>query len=94
MIELYRQEADSEGDWVEAELHAMVVGYQRVVLSPRQAVERFGPQVRLPVLVNGERTVSGRDSLLVFLRELEKFAEDWYLYQGDACYIREDRNVC
>ncbi len=78
------------GSWIEAELKDMTAGYDRKWLSPPEAVLRFGEGVQLPVLQDGPKTASGQAALMDFLKEYRKFVDDWRLFQGDSCYIRED----
>lgn len=94
MLEVFREEISPEGDWVEAELREMVVGYDRVILTPAEAAQRFGETVSLPVLRDGERVASGREALTKFLRDFEKFAAQWRMFQGDFCYVDEDGETC
>lgn len=94
MLEVFREEISPEGDWVEAELREMVVAYDRVILTPTEAVERFGETVSLPILRDGARMASGEATLKQFLRDFEKFAAQWRLFQGDFCYVDEEGETC
>ena len=93
MIELYREQTSPEADWVEAELKDMVLGYALHIITPAEMPEAL-KTATLPVLRDGEKMASGRDDLMTYLKELEKFAEEWRLFQSDSCYIREDRRNC
>jgi hypothetical protein len=94
MIEVYRQAESLEADWVEAGLRELVLGYRRVVVEePGQAPE-LGGDVALPAVRHDGRVISGRQALLAYLQELERFTADWRKFQGDACYIDEDGEVC
>ena len=94
MIELFRTEQSQTADWVEAGLRELVVGYRKTVTTSLQAADIFGPQVTLPVIRENGRLISGKESLLAYLDELEKLVEDWRRFQSDACYIDEDGELC
>lgn len=94
MITLYRNENEANGDWVEAEFKALVVGYRREILTSEEASNRFGPQVELPVITDGEEVVHGQQALLAYLRRLERFVGDWRRFQSDACYVDDQGEVC
>ena len=91
MIQLFREPLSSEGDQIESALREMVVGYDRVDVTPAEAARLLGADVALPALKDGERLTSGRKALIAYLDELEQFVHDWHTYQGDACYVREDQ---
>lgn len=78
------------GRWIEAELKDMTAGYDRKLLSPPEAAQRFGEEVQLPVLQDGPKVASGEPQLMAFLKDYRKFVDEWRLFQGDSCYIRED----
>jgi len=84
MIEVVRTAESAEADWVEAELHELVLDYDRVVVSPEQA------EFPLPALCRDGQVVSGREALIAALRELEALAEAWRRFQGDSCYVDDD----
>lgn len=94
MIELFLPAGEQETGWVEAGLKEMVVGYQRVELSPEDVVSVLGKPLSLPVVRHDQRLISGRDELLAYLQELERLVEDWRRFQADACYIDEDGDTC
>jgi glutathione S-transferase len=91
MIQLYREPLSPEGDQVEAALRGMAVGYQRVDVTPADAASLLGADVSLPAVKDGDQVTSGRAALLEYLDDLEQFFHDWHTYQGDACYVRDDR---
>lgn len=91
MIQLYREPVSPEGDQIESALREMVVGYQRVDVTPADAVSLLGADVVLPAVKDGARITSGSEALKKYLDELEQFVHDWHTFQGDACYIRDDR---
>lgn len=91
MIQLYREPLSPEGDQIESALREMVVGYQRVDVTPVEAASVLGANVSLPALKDGDKIASGKESLTRFLDDLEQFVHDWHTYQGDACYVRDDR---
>lgn len=94
MLEVFREEISPEADWVEAELRENVLGFERVILTPAEAAQWFGDTISLPVLRDGERIASGREALMIFLQDLEKFAAQWRRFEGDWCYVDEDGETC
>jgi hypothetical protein len=94
MIEVFREEQSPQGDWIEAELREMVLGYERVVTTPEEACHALGPQHTLPAIRNGERIASGKGDLMVYLKELEALAHQWRAFQGDWCYVDDQGEVC
>jgi hypothetical protein len=94
MIQVYRRAESQEADWVEGELRAMVLGYERVILDADRAAAELGAAVTLPAVRQDGRLVHGQQELLKYLRELERFAAEWRAFQSDSCYIGEDGEVC
>lgn len=94
MIQVYRRADSREADWVEAELRAMVLGYQRVIVDGENAASELGAGVTLPAVCQDGKIVHGQQELLRYLQELERFAADWRAFQSDSCYIDEDGEVC
>lgn len=94
MIEVFRETESAQADWIEAELREMVLGYERVVITPADAKTRLGSQHSLPAIKNGERIASGKEGLMVYLRELEGLAQQWRAFQGDWCYVDDQGDVC
>lgn len=94
MIEVFREEESKQGDWIEAELREMILGYERVVTTPEEAQRLLGPRHSLPALKNGERVASGKEELMAYLKELEGLARQWRAFQGDWCYVDDQGDVC
>ena len=94
MIEVFREQESAQGDWIEAELREMVLGYERVITTPEGAQHVLGSQHSLPAIKNGERIASGRDELMVYLEELEDLARQWRAFQGDWCYVDDQGELC
>jgi hypothetical protein len=93
MIKLYREVNSAQADTIEAEFRELVLGYDRVVMTADQAARLFGVQTPLPVITNNERVVSGGE-IPTYIKELKILMRDWQLFQSDACYIRDDGEVC
>lgn len=92
MIILYRDKDDATGDEIQAALKELVVAHRvEVVLQDAPAP---APGATLPLIVDGERTVSGRDALDAYLHELAVWLAEWRKYQSDACYVADDGSVC
>jgi hypothetical protein len=94
MIEVFREAESAQGDWIEAELREMVLGYERVVTTAEAARLALGSQHSLPAIKNGERIASGKEELLAYLKELENFARQWRAFQGDWCYVDDQGEIC
>lgn len=90
MIKLYREEKSELADTIEAEFREMVLGYDRVIVEPAEALTMF-EGLALPVITNNERVVSG-DEIQPYIQALEKLMTHWQLYQGDMCMPGEDGN--
>lgn len=101
MITLYRVAECKACDEVQATLRDLVVAHQVFDIEklPVQAGgERLQPVVvdaaDVPLIVDGERQVSGQSALQEYLEELAKEMEQWRKFQVDACYIDGDGKVC
>ena len=93
MIKLFREMHSPQADTIEAEFHELVLGYDRVLITSNQAVKLFGTETTLPVITNNERIVSGV-AIPAYIKELEKFVQQWRLFQSDACYVDDDGEIC
>jgi len=93
MIKLYREENSAQANIIEAEFRELVLGYDRVVIEPKEAAQLFGADISLPVITNNERTVSG-EQIRPYIKELMQLTRDWYRFQSDACYVDEDGETC
>ena len=89
MIKLYREEKSKQADIIEAEFRELVLGYDRVVLSPKDAQQKFGEGVSLPVLTDNARTISGEE-IPAYVQELTELVLSWRRFQSDCCYVDED----
>jgi hypothetical protein len=94
MLKLYREEKSPAADIVEAELKDILLAYDRVIMPPAAAREKFGAGHSLPVLTDNERIVSGQQGLAAYLQELRSLMHDWQAFQGDSCYVDEDGQNC
>ena len=93
MIKLYREEKSAQADTIEAEFRELVLGYDRVVIDPREDMHLFGADITLPVLTDNERTVSGVQ-IPAYIRELTQLMRQWQLFQGDYCYADDEGKTC
>jgi hypothetical protein len=89
MIKLYREEKSEQADILEAEFRDLVLGYDRVVITPKDATQQFGEGVSLPVLTDNTRVVSGNE-LPAYVKELTELVHAWRRFQSDCCYVDED----
>jgi hypothetical protein len=89
MIKLYREEKSAQADIIEAEFRDLVLGYDRVVIDSKDAQQRFGEGMSLPVLTDNARVVSGEE-IPGYVKELTELVHSWRRFQSDCCYIDED----
>ena len=89
MIKMYREEKSAYADTLEAEFRDLVLGYDRVVIDAKEAVQAFGADVSLPVLTDNARIVSG-DQIPAYIKELTQLIHSWRRFQSDCCYIDDD----
>lgn len=93
MIKLYREEKSSEADRIEAEFRDIILGYDREIITPTEATQRFGSERQLPIITNNEKIVSG-DGIQQYIKELQGLMRDWQAFQGDWCYVNDGGDVC
>lgn len=89
MIKLYREEQNAYADTLEAEFRDLVLGYDRVVINPQAAQQKFGEGISLPVLTDNARVISG-DQIPAYVKELTQLVHSWRRFQSDCCYIDDD----
>ena len=92
MIKLYREENSPQADIIEAEFRDMVLGYDRVVIGEKEAVQLFD-DTTLPVITNNEKIVSG-DGIPSYIKELKQLMREWQRFQSEACYVDDDGETC
>ena len=93
MIKLFREEHSPQADAIEAEFHDLVLGYDRVVLTPAEAVRVFDAEVSLPLITDNARTFHA-GQFPAYLKELTQLVRQWQLFQGDYCYVDDDGETC
>ena len=93
MIKIYREEYDSTADRIEAEFQDIILGYDREIITPEEASQRFGSQHALPIITNNETIVSG-DAIPAYVEELRVLMHDWQAFQGDWCYVNDMGDTC
>ncbi|MFT3890002.1 MAG: hypothetical protein QM730_00070 [Anaerolineales bacterium] len=89
MIKLYREEKSTQADIIEAEFRDLALGYDRVLMNPKDAQHQFGDNVSLPVLTDNARIVSGEE-IPAYVQELTELVHSWRRFQSDCCYIDDD----
>lgn len=89
MIKLYREEKSAHADTIEAEFRELVLGYDRVLIDSKKAIQLFGVDVALPVLTDNARMVRG-DQIPVYIKELTQLIHSWRRFQSDCCYVDDD----
>ncbi len=92
MIKLFREVASPAADRIEAEFRDVVLGYERIVVTPQEAANLFGAETMLPVLTNNERVVSG-EALPAYVKELRQLMHSWQLFQNNTCCVLDDEEV-
>ena len=93
MVKIYREQNSPQADAIEAELQEMIFGYDREILNPADAAQKFGPEHTLPVITNNEKVVSGA-GIPAYMKELQSLMKDWQAFQGDSCYVNDKRENC
>jgi len=93
MVKLYRENVSPQADRIEAEFRDLILGYDREIITPVEAAQRFGAEHSLPVITNNERIVSG-DSIPGYVDELRDLMREWQAFQGDSCYVNEKGETC
>ncbi|HJS17401.1 MAG TPA: hypothetical protein VJ785_01540 [Anaerolineales bacterium] len=93
MVKLFREKNSPQADAIEAEFKDIILGYDRVVIDPAEAAQRFGSAHSLPVITNNEKVVSG-DAINSYIHELQDLMTEWQAFQGDSCYVNENGKVC
>ena len=93
MVKLFCEINSPQADAIEAEFKDMILGYDRVIIDPVEAMQRFGPEHSLPVITNNEKIVSG-DEINSYIQELQELMTEWQAFQGDSCYVNENGKVC
>jgi len=94
MIELYRHRNCAECADVEAALKEMVIAYEVIVVERKNPPETLPNDTPLPTLNDNGDMISGQAAVAARIKELQRFVHDWNVYQGDACYIDENGEVC
>ena len=89
MIELLRVDECPGCDEVADKLADLVIAHTVRTVTPEELPEGKRP----PVIVDGDRTISGSE-LSAYLAGLGKLMADWDKFQSDACYLDDDGEVC
>lgn len=84
MIKLYRPIDCPDCEEIEAVLQELVISHKIIVVEDRP----------VPTLEDSGQLYTGRKEIEIHLQELEKIVADWRRFQGDACYIDDDGEVC
>lgn len=93
MVKLHREQVSPQADAIEAEFRDMLFGYDREILTPAEASQRFGAEHSLPLITNNEKIVSG-GLIPVYIKELQNLMHDWQAFQGDSCYVDDRGENC
>ena len=94
MIELYRSIDCLACTEIEAALKEMVVAHKVIAVEAGQKNEALPVDTPLPALKDKNRIISGQTAITAYLKELEKFVSDWRRFQGDACYVDDEGEIC
>lgn len=103
MIILYRVAECDACDEVEDALRELVVAHEVIDVTGEPAKVGAHPSSlplgtlekdNLPLVVDGERVISGQTTLRDYLAELAREMEQWRKFQTDACYIDDKGKTC
>lgn len=94
MIELYRSIDCSACADIETALKEMVVAHKVITVKAEEEYEALPADTPLPALKDNGRIITGQTAIAAYLKDLEQFVSDWRRFQGDACYIDDEGEVC
>ena len=94
MIELYRHTTCSICDDFEAACKEMVIAHKVIPVPPAQITKTLPTGIDLPTLKDSGQMITGQTAIAAHLKDLEKFVADWRRFQGDACYVDDDGEIC
>lgn len=105
MITLYRVAECDACDEVQDALRELVVAHEVIDVTKEPVKVKAGPSQpilatatlekdELPIVVDGERVISGQTALRDYLAELAAEMEQWRKFQTDACYIDDKGKTC
>lgn len=94
MIELYRHADCAECAEFEEKLKELVVAHRVIMVKADQPPEQLPVGTSLPALKENGKIMTEPAAITAYLKELEKFVTDWRRFQGDACYIGDEGEVC
>ena len=77
MIKLIRQEEDPKADEIESRFKDLILSYETEISEDND----------LPKIVDGDTTLSDKDEIEEWLRELESELKWQRSLSGDGCYI-------
>ena len=93
MIKLYREKSSLQADAIESEFQDVLLGYDPVIVTPLEAMQRFGGEHSLPLITDNEKVVSGEE-LPSYVNELRELMRSWLLRFGGICYVDDDGKGC
>lgn len=94
MLILYRKEDCPSCKAIQETLESMSLAHKVVIVNDENRNQTEIPgNISLPVLRDGDETISGNRKILDHLEELEDFKKEWYKFQSDVCYCDSEGNV-
>ena len=90
MITFYREEKCFDCDEMQETLRDMVAAYQMGNTAELAQSQRK----KLPLLLDGDKEISGHTAIRRFIEELKKVMMDWQKFQSDSCYLDDQGKVC
>lgn len=90
MIELYRPIDCPACAEIEAALEALVLARKIITVGPGQQPDGLPVGTALPAIKDEGQIITDSVAIKEYLKELERIAYKWRLYQSDSCYIDED----
>jgi len=94
LIEFYRPAHCPDCHKIEEALKELVVAHKIITLEPGQSASTLTPHTPLPAIKDEGRVITGRAAIDAYLVDLEKIVAHWRRFQGDACYIDDNGDVC
>jgi hypothetical protein len=87
MIRFYRTRDCPACGHIEETMQDMTLAHEtHTVSSVRDLPDDVGSVSALPVLVDGDRVIEGKERIVAHLEELADFKAQWEKFQSDACY--------
>lgn len=94
MIQLYRTFESPLADDIEAGLQEIRMAHEVVVVDSQDSIPHETSGAALPLVVDGDDVVSGKEALETYIEEQQQLMKDWYSVQSGACHVEDDGTIC